>query len=53
MNYTDIKLETLQDKDLMLTLDNKIGEGLSSVTDEKYVISDDKKKTFSVDTNNL
>ena len=44
MKYTNINLQTLQDKDLILTLDNNIRGGISSIMGEKYVKSGDKKK---------
>ena len=43
MNYTDIKLRTLQDEDLILTLENNIRGGISSDIGDRYVISDDNK----------
>ena len=44
--YTDIKLQTLQDEDLTLTLENNIRGGISSVLGDRYVKSDDNKKTI-------
>ena len=45
LNYTDIKLQTLQDKDLILLLENNIRGGISSVMGDRYVKSDENKKT--------
>ena len=35
MKFTDIKLQTLQDKDLILTLENKIKGGISSIMNDR------------------
>ena len=53
MKYTDIKLQTLQDKDLMSTLENNIRGGVSSVMGDRYVKSDENKKILYIDANNL
>ena len=53
MKYTDIKLRTLQDKDLILTLENNIRGGISSVMGDRYVQSDNNKNILYVDANNL
>ena len=42
--HTDINLQTLQDKDLILLLEKKIRGGNRSVMGDRYVISDDNKK---------
>ena len=44
MKSTDIKLQTLQDKDLTLTLENIIRGGIGSVMGVRYVKSDENKK---------
>ena len=49
MKYTDIKLQTLQDKDLILLVENNIRGGNSSVMGGRYVKSDDDKKIFYMD----
>ena len=36
LKYTDIKLQTFQDKDLILILENKIRGGISSVMGDRY-----------------
>ena len=52
LKYTDIKLQTLQDKDLFLLIENNIRGGISSVMGDRYVKSDEKKILY-VDANNL
>ena len=37
LKYTDIKLQTLQDKDLILLIENIIRGGISSVMGDRYV----------------
>ena len=37
LKYTDIKLQTLQDKDLILLIENNIRGGISSVMGDRYV----------------
>ena len=44
LKYTGINLETLQDKDMILLLENKIRGGVSSVMGDRCVKSDDNKK---------
>ena len=51
--YTDIKLQTLQDKDLILLKENNIRGGISSVMSDRYVKSDDNKKIINLDATNL
>ena len=41
LKYTDIKLQTLQDKDLILLIENIIREGISSVMGDRYMKSDE------------
>ena len=53
MKNTDIKLQTLQDNDMILLLENNIKVGISSVMGDKYVQSDESKKILYVDANNL
>ena len=43
LKYTDIKLQTIQDKDLILLIENNIRGGISSVMGDRYVKSDEKK----------
>ena len=44
LNYTDIKIQTLQDKFLIFTLENKIRGGLSGVMGERCVKSDENEE---------
>ena len=53
MKYTGINLQTLQDKDLILTLENNIRGGISSVMGERYVKADENKKIWYIDATNL
>ena len=51
--YTDIKLQTLQYKDLILLIENNIRGGISSVMGDRYVKSDENKKILYMDATNL
>ena len=53
LKYTDIKLRTLQDKDLILLLAFNIRGGITSVVGDRCVKSDDKKKIIYMDATNL
>ena len=53
MKYTGINLQTLQDKDFILTSENNLRDGISSVIVDGYVKSDDIKNIFYADANNL
>ena len=53
LKYTNIKLQTFQDKDMILLLENNIRGGISSVMGDRYVKSDDNKKILYIDANNL
>ena len=53
LKYTGINLKTLQDKDMILLLENNIRGGVSSVMGDRYVKSDDNQKIMSIDANNL
>ena len=47
LKYTDTKLQTLQDKDLILLIENNIRGNISSVMGHRYVTSDENtKKTY-------
>ena len=46
LKYTNIKLQTLQDKDLILLIENNISGGISSVMGDRYVKSDQDKKFY-------
>ena len=53
MKYTDIKLQALQDKDLILLIENNICGGISSVMGDRYVKLDENKKILYMDVTNL
>ena len=53
LKYTGINLQTLQDKDMILLLENNIRGGISSVLGDRYKKSDENKKILYVDANNL
>ena len=53
LKYTNIKLQTLQDKDMILLLENGIRGGLSGVMGDRYIKSDKNRKILYVDANNL
>ena len=53
LKYTDIKLQTLQDKDLILLIENNIRGGISSVMGNRYVKSDENIKITYADATNL
>ena len=53
LKYTGINLQTLQDKDMILLLENNIRGGISSVMGDRYIKSDDNKKILHIDANNL
>ena len=50
---TGINLQTLQDKDLILTLENNVRGGISSVMGNRYVKSARNKEILYIDANNL
>ena len=53
LKYTEINLQTLQDKDMILLLENNIRGGISSVMGDRYMKSDKNKKILYIDANNL
>ena len=53
LKYTNIKLQTLQDKDMILLLENGIRGGISGVMGDRYVKSDENKKILYGDVTNL
>ena len=53
LKYTDIKLQTLQDKDLILLIENNIRGGISSVMGDRYVKSDENNTVLYMDATNL
>ena len=46
LKYTDIKLQTIQDKDLILLKESNIRGGISSVMGDRYVKSHEKKRYY-------
>ena len=52
LKYTGINLQTLQDKDMILLLENIIRGGISSVMGDRYIKSDKSKKILYIDANN-
>ena len=53
LKYTEIKLQTLQDKDLILLIENIIRGGISSIMSDRYVKSDENNKIIYADATNL
>ena len=53
LKYTGINLQTLQDKDMILLLENNIRGGINSFMGDRYVISDENKKISYIDADNL
>ena len=53
LKYSGINLQTLQDKDMILLLENNIRGGVSSVMGDRYIKSDENKKILYVDANIL
>ena len=46
LKYTGINLQTRQNRDLILALENKIRGGISSVMGDRYIKSDVNKKHY-------
>ena len=53
LKHTEKKLQTLQDKNFILTLENNIRGGIGSVMGDGYVKSDKKRKILYMDATNL
>ena len=53
LKYKNIKLQTLQDKDMILLLEKGIRGGILGVMGDRYVKSDKNKKILYGDANNL
>ena len=53
LKYTGINLQTFQDENLILTLENNIRGGISAVMGDRYVQSDENKKILYRDATNL
>ena len=48
LKYTGIDLQSLQDKDMILLLENNIRGGISSVMGDRYIKSDENKKILYI-----
>ena len=53
LKLTNIKLDFIKDKDLLLLLENNIRGGISSVMGDRHVQSDENKQILYIDANNL
>ena len=53
LKYTGKNLQTLQDKDMILLLENNLRGGISSVMGDRYIKSNENKKILYIDANNL
>ena len=53
LKYTNIKIQTLQDNEMIFLLENGIRGGISGVMGDRYVKSDENKNILYVDANNL
>ena len=53
LKNTGINLQTLQDRDMILLLENNIRGGISSVMGDRYIKSDENKKILYIDAINL
>ena len=53
LKYTGINLQTVQDKDMILLIENIIRVGISGVMGDRYVKSNENKKTLYKDANNV
>ena len=53
LKFTNIKLDYIKDKHLLLLLENKIRGGISSVMGIRQVESDENSKLLYIDANNL
>ena len=49
LKYTGINLQTLQDRDMILLLENNIRGGISSVMGDRYIKSNENKKILYID----
>ena len=53
IKLTNIKLDFIKDKDLLLLLENNIRGGISSVMGDRFVESNENKQILYIDANNL
>ena len=51
--YTNVKFDTMQDKNMILLLENNIRGGISSVMGDRYLKSDENTKILYTDASNL
>ena len=53
LKLTNIKLDFIKDKELLILLENNIRGGISSVMGDRHVQSDENKQILYIDANNL
>ena len=53
LKLTNIKLDYIKDKDILLLLENNIRGGISSVMGDRHVHSDENEQILYIDANNL
>ena len=53
LKLTDIKLDFIKDKNLLLLLENNIRGGISSVMGDRHMRSDENKQILYIDANNI
>ena len=53
LKYTNLILQTLQDKDLILLIENNVRGGVSSIMGDRYVKSDENNRIIYADATNL
>ena len=53
LKLTNIKLDFIKDKQLLLLLENNIRGGIPSVMGDRHVVSDVNKQILYIDANNL
>ena len=53
LQNTDVKLQTLQDEDMILILEKNIGSGICSILGNRYVKPDKNRKTLYIDAKHL
>ena len=53
LKLTNIKLDFIKEKEILLLLENNIRGGISSVMRTRYIESEENTKTLYIDANNL
>ena len=53
LKYTNVRLQTLQDKEMILLIENGLRGGISGIMGDRYVKSDDNNNIVYVDAKNL